>query len=136
MNCGLQYSGRAVRLKAKLPRNRLKGPEGVSGTALLFLDLGARRGWVVSNTPRPLYLRNDPVPMVQAAGGAPGPVWTCATNLAPTGIRCPDRPPRRQSLYGLSYPGPGGKNSRRKHEANFDSMWKQRRHGDRGEKVT
>jgi len=25
----------------------------------------------------------DPVPIVQGAGWAPGPVWTCAENLAP-----------------------------------------------------
>src|SRR5215510_10243366 len=28
----------------------------------------------------------DPVPIVQEAGWAPGPVWTCAKNRAPTGI--------------------------------------------------
>jgi len=27
-------------------------------------------------------------------------------NLAPTGIRSPDRPARNDSLYRLSYPGP------------------------------
>jgi hypothetical protein len=32
-------------------------------------------------------------------------VWTGAENLAPTGIRSPDRPASRQSLYRLSYPG-------------------------------
>ena len=37
---------------------------------------------------------------------APGPVWTAAENLAPTGIRSPDRPARSESLYRLSYPGP------------------------------
>jgi hypothetical protein len=31
-------------------------------------------------------------------------VWTGAENLAPTGIRSPDRQARRQSLYRLSYP--------------------------------
>jgi hypothetical protein len=31
--------------------------------------------------PRPLY-GNDPVPVVQEAGWAPGPVWTDAENLA------------------------------------------------------
>ena len=46
----------------------------------------------------------DPVPNVQEAGWAPGPVWTGAENLAPTGIRSPDRPARSQSLYRLSYP--------------------------------
>jgi len=30
---------------------------------------------------------NDPVPIVQEAGWAPGPVRTVADNLAPTGIR-------------------------------------------------
>jgi hypothetical protein len=45
-----------------------------------------------------------PVPIVQEAGWAPGPVWTGAENLAPTGIRSPDRPARSHSLYRLSYP--------------------------------
>jgi hypothetical protein len=47
----------------------------------------------------------DPAPIVQEAGWAPGPVWTGAENLAPTGIRSPDRPARSESLYRLSYPG-------------------------------
>ena len=46
----------------------------------------------------------DPVPIVQEAGWAPGPVWTGAVNLASTGIRSQDRPARSQSLYRLSYP--------------------------------
>ena len=55
--------------------------------------------------PRPLCtLRKDPVPIVQEAGWAPGPVWTGAENIALTGIRAPDRPARSQSLYRLSYP--------------------------------
>jgi hypothetical protein len=45
----------------------------------------------------------DPVHIVQEAGWAPGTVWTGAENLAPTGIRSPDRPARRQLLYRLSY---------------------------------
>jgi len=45
--------------------------------------------------PRPLFtLGKDPVPIVQEAGWAPGPVWTGAENLAPTEIRSPDRPAR------------------------------------------
>ena len=44
-----------------------------------------------------------PVPIVQEAGWAPGPVWTGAENLAPTGIRSPDRPARSQSLYRQCY---------------------------------
>jgi hypothetical protein len=62
---------------------------------------------VASPTPRPLYPRErDPVPIVREAGWAPGPVWTAAENLAPTGIRSPDRPARSESLYRLSYRGP------------------------------
>jgi len=43
----------------------------------------------------------DPLPILQEFGWASGPVWTGAENLAPTGIRSPDRPARRQSLTGL-----------------------------------
>jgi hypothetical protein len=62
-------------------------------------------GW---STPRPGRFApgNDSVSIVQEAGWAPGPVWTDAENLAPTGIRSPDRPARSESLYLLSYPGP------------------------------
>jgi hypothetical protein len=54
--------------------------------ALSFRDLGARRGWVVSTTPRPLYLRE--IPGTHCIGGwvGPRPFWTCAKNLALTGI--------------------------------------------------
>ena len=48
----------------------------------------------------------DPVPIVQEAGWAPGPVWTGAENLTPTGILSPDSPAHSESLYRLSYPGP------------------------------
>jgi hypothetical protein len=40
----------------------------------------------------------DPVPILQEAGWAPGPVWTGAENLAPTGIQSPDFPDRSESL--------------------------------------
>ena len=55
------------------------------------------------HAPAVLYPRKDPVPIVQEAGWATGPVWTGAKNLAPTGIRFPDRPVRSQSLYRLRY---------------------------------
>jgi len=44
-------------------------------------------------------------PGTRCMGGwvGPGPVWTGAENLAPTGIRSPDRPARSKSLYRLSY---------------------------------
>jgi hypothetical protein len=57
--------------------------------------------------PRPLFTPGkDPISTVQEAGWAPRPVWTVAANLAPTGIRSPDRPSSNQSLYRLSYSGP------------------------------
>ena len=45
----------------------------------------------------------DPVPIVQEAGWAPGPVRIGAENLAPNRIRSPDLPASSQSLYQLSY---------------------------------
>ena len=48
----------------------------------------------------------EPVPVLQEAGWAPGPVWTAAENLVPTRIRSQDRPARSESLYRLSYSGP------------------------------
>ena len=60
-------------------------------------------GCVVKATHRPLYPQERPI--VQKAGWVPGQVWTGAENLAPTGIRSPDRPARSKSLYRLRYPG-------------------------------
>jgi hypothetical protein len=78
---------------------------GSRGMAVSLLDHGTRRGWGVSITPRPLFTTGkEPVPILQEAGWAPGPVWTGAENLAPTGIRSPDCPARSQSLYRLNYP--------------------------------
>jgi hypothetical protein len=75
------------------------------GIVLPFHDHGTGRGWGVSVTPWPLFIPGkDPVPIIQEAGWAPGPVWTGAENLAPTGIRSSDRPARSQSLYWLRYP--------------------------------
>ena len=55
-------------------------------------------GWSTSRPGR-FNSGKDPVPIVQEAGWIPGPIWTGAGNLAPTGIRSPDRPARRESLY-------------------------------------
>ena len=67
------------------------------GIALPFHDHGTRRGREVSVTPRPLFTPGkDPVPIVQEAGWAPGPVWTDAENLAP----------HRDSIPGPSSPQP------------------------------
>jgi hypothetical protein len=62
-------------------------------------------GWPAS---RPGHFTH-PVPIVQEAGWAPGPVWTGAENLAPQPrFDPPDRPARSESLCRLSYPGTRG----------------------------
>ena len=77
------------------------------GIALLFHDRGTRRVWEVSVTLRPLFTPGkDPVPIVQEAGWAPGPVWTGAENLAPNGIRSPDRPASSSVAILTELPGP------------------------------
>jgi hypothetical protein len=58
------------------------------------------------HAPAALPPGKDTVPIEEEAGWAPGPVLTGVENLAPTGIRSPDRPACSKSLYGLSYPGP------------------------------
>jgi hypothetical protein len=62
--------------------------------------------WVVTATPRSLYPGKDPIPILEEAGWAPGPVWMGVENLASTGIRYPDRQTRIESLYRLRHPGP------------------------------
>ena len=58
---------------------------------------------MVSSTPRPHFtLRKDPVPILQEAGWAPGPVWT-GGKFRPHWDSIPGRPARSQSLYRLSY---------------------------------
>ena len=54
--------------------------------ALLFHDLGSRRGMWSATRIGCLYPGKDPVTIVQKAGWAPGPVWTGAENLAPRGF--------------------------------------------------
>jgi len=53
------------------------------------------------HAPAALPPGKDPVPIVYEAGWAPGPVWTGEENLAPTGIRSPDRLARSESPYRL-----------------------------------
>ena len=98
------YLGGKVKVKQSLYRPSVA--QGVGrGIAILLHDLSTRRGWGVSGTFRPLFTPGkDPVPIVQETGWAPGPVWTGAENLAYSGIRSPDRPARRQSLYRVRYP--------------------------------
>jgi hypothetical protein len=56
------------------------------------------------HAPAAFYPRERPGTHCIRGVWAPGPVWTGTENLAPTGIRSPDRPPRSQSLYRLRYP--------------------------------
>ena len=59
---------------------------------------------MVSSTPRPHFTPGkDPVPILQEALWAPGPVWTGGKSR-PYRDSIPDRPARSQSLYRLSYP--------------------------------
>jgi len=76
------------------------------GIALLFHDHGTRRGWVVSSTPWPHFTPGKhPVPILQEAVWAPGPVWTGGKSR-PNRDSIPHSPARSQSLYGLSYRAP------------------------------
>jgi hypothetical protein len=100
------YIAALVHIKVKVPCNRPEGPEWGRGIALHFLDLGTRRGGWSAPCPSRFTPGKDPVPIVQEVGWAPGLVWTCAKNLAPAGVRSPDRPARSQSLHRLSYLGP------------------------------
>ena len=109
MNLVLHSESKVKRVKCTLVQTlRLctgrTAHRGSRGIALLFLDHDTGRGWRVSVTPRALFTPGkEPVPIVQEAGWAPGPIWTGAEDLAPTRIRSPDRPARSQSLYRLSY---------------------------------
>jgi hypothetical protein len=82
--------------------------KGSRGIALLFHDQWQKKGVRVQrHAPAALYPPGkDPVPTVQEAVWAPGPVWTGAENLAPTGIRSTDRPANSQSLIPTMLPGP------------------------------
>jgi hypothetical protein len=91
-----------VRVKVKLSRYRPELAWRVDrGIALPFRDSALERGGWSAPRPGRFTPGKDPVHIVQEAGGAPGSVWACAKNLAPTGIRSPDRPARSQSLYRL-----------------------------------
>ena len=91
--------------KVKFTLEQAMKPRGGAVVQLYCLcNLGARWGEWSATRPGLFTTRKDPVFIAQEAGWAPRPVWTGAENLAPTGIRSPDRPVRSQSLYRLSYP--------------------------------
>ena len=93
-----------IKVNVKWSRYRPGVAQSVGrGIAVLFHDRGTGRGWVVSSTPRPHFtLGKDPVPILQEAGWAPGPVWTGGKSR-PYRDSIPDRPARSQWLYWLSY---------------------------------
>ena len=71
------------------------GPfQACNGSALPLLE--RVRGQC--HAPAVTYPGKDPVPIVQEAGWASGPVWTGAENLAPTGFD-----PRTVQLVGSHY---------------------------------
>ena len=62
---------------------------------------------MVKTTPRPLNPQErDPIPKYRRLAEPPGPVWTRAENVAPTGIRSLDRSARSDSLYRPRHPKP------------------------------
>jgi hypothetical protein len=93
---------RIIRTGKGHPITGHQGPRG--GVQVLILNLGDRRGWVVSTTPRPLYPRERPG--THCTGGWVGPragLYVCK-NYHPIMIRSPDPLTLCQSLYRLSYP--------------------------------
>jgi hypothetical protein len=61
--------------------------------------------WAVNAMFRPVYPRERaPVPILKEVGYALVPLWMAAGNLAPSGVRTPNRPAPSDSLYGLRYP--------------------------------
>ena len=76
------------------------------GIALLFHDRGTRRGSVFSSTPRPNFTPGkDPVPFLQEAGWAPGPVRTGGKSR-PHRDSTADRPARSSAAIPTELPGP------------------------------
>ena len=76
------------------------------GIALLFHDRGTRREWVVSSTPRPHCTPGiNPVPILQEAGWAPGPVLR-GGKYRPHRDSIPDRPARSSVAIPTELPGP------------------------------
>jgi hypothetical protein len=63
-------------------------------------------GWVVYDTPRPLYpLGKTRYPLCRRLGGPQGRSGRVRKISPHTGFRFPDRPALSEWLYGLSYPG-------------------------------
>ena len=89
-------------VKEKGKGHPLTSHEGPEVEYRLFFNLGAKWGWVVNATPRPLYPRDRPG--THCIGGWVGPragLDGCGKSR-PHRIRSADRPARSESLYRLS----------------------------------
>ena len=115
MKCG--HKTRFSLLQAKIKRiralnykqakihhtTRNKSPEwGQKYSSTLSLTSTLEMGGCT--TSRPGFFTPVEILTVQEAGWAPGQVLTNARNLAPTGIRSPNRPTRSETLYRLRCP--------------------------------
>jgi len=98
-----------VKVKVKWSRYRPCVAQRVGrGMALLFHDRGTIRGWVVSSTHRQHFTPGkDPVPILQEAGWAPGPVWTGGKSR-PHRDSIPDLPARSSVAIPTELPCPHG----------------------------
>ena len=94
-------------LKVKVSRYRPGVAQRLGrGIALLFHDRGSGRGWVVSSTPWPQFTPGkEPVPILQEAGWAPGPVWTGGKSRLHR-YSIADRPARSSVAIPTELPGP------------------------------
>ena len=79
---------------------------GVEAEFYSFFNLGVRLGGCKSHVPAALPPGKSRCPLNKRLGAASEPVWRGAYNLAPTGIRSPDRHGRSESLYLLRSLGP------------------------------
>ena len=89
-----------------VPLHAKQAQRGGRSVAVHTRDSGARRGWVVSATPWPLYARKGPGAYctggwVGLSGGLDGYGKFC-----PTAVRTPDPPARSESLHQLRCSGP------------------------------
>jgi hypothetical protein len=95
--------------KVKRYSNPVTGPIWPRGWVEVYLYssmTSALEGgeWSAARAGSILPSGKDPVPSVQEAGWAPGPVWRGAENLAPTGFDPRTVQASSQSLNRLSYP--------------------------------
>jgi hypothetical protein len=73
MSLHISYHKIKVKVKVAL-KQATKAQRGSRGIALLFFNLGSRRGWVVNATPLPLYPPGKTRYIFFRRLG--GPVWT------------------------------------------------------------